>query len=243
MRDLEKYLEDFDQLAFEPIQAGFRRRNFIENLKLLPKFRNVLEVGCGVSSIFEVVRFENNVVVEPIQEFINRLERRTDCENIRFANTTIEDHQTKDKYDLIVTSCILHEVEDPKKFLQSIFNLLEPGGYLYVDVPNARSLHRYFAVLTGFLENIYSTSDTQLNMQQSSAVFDKESLKTILTDCGLAVQTVGGYFLKPFHHARMQELVDRGVFSQIDLESFFDITKEIGDFESEIFAVCRKANN
>ena len=241
MRDFKKYLNDFDQLPFEAIQASFRRKSFIENLKFLPTCKRVLEVGCGESSIFESVQFETNVIVEPIQEFINRLHLRTKCDNITCINSKIENLKTVEKYDLIVASCILHEIENPVEFLNVIFKLIKIGGALYLDVPNAQSLHRHFAVATNYLKNVYSPTTTQVNMQQKSTAFDKKSLQSILIKTGFTVDRVGGHFIKPFHHARMQELVDKGFLSKADLNGLYKLAKETRKFESEIFAICKKA--
>ena len=77
-------------------------------------------------------------------------------------------------------------------------------------------------------------------MQQSTDVFDKAKLKLILKKCGFKVNRIGGYFLKPFHHARMQHLVDQGIFSDSDLDGLYKIAENMQDFESEIFAICKK---
>jgi len=240
MRDLNQYINNFDNLPFETTQARYRRKSFLLNIEGLPTFKNVLEVGCGESSVFEFKEFDNCLIVEPISEFISRLKGRINYNGIRFQNSTLEEFSTNEKFDLIVASCILHEIEDPTRFLNSIFDKLADGGYLYIDVPNARSLHRFFAVATGFLPDIYAETTTQNNMQQSTDVFDKAKLKLILKKCGFKVNRIGGYFLKPFHHARMQHLVDQGIFSDSDLDGLYKIAENMQDFESEIFAICKK---
>ena len=73
VRDLDKYLSDFDSLPFEDVQARYRKKNLFEILNKLSAVERVIEVGCGESSIFEYRRFHTEAIIEPIPEFITRL--------------------------------------------------------------------------------------------------------------------------------------------------------------------------
>ena len=54
-------------------------------------------------------------------------------------------------------------------------------GIFFVDVPNTRSFHRFYAVQTGHLDDLYANTTTQIQMQQRQKVFDKNSLINLLT--------------------------------------------------------------
>ncbi len=234
-RDLEKYLADFQGLAFEGRQSFYRQKFCIDFLNSKSVFKNVIEVGCGSSSIFKNVSFQKETIVDPIYEFTQIAASDLANKCTRIFNCRVEDLQCEERFDLVIASCLLHEVEDPSLFLKSLSNILAPGGSLYVDVPNARSLHRFVAVETGYLENIYSKSSTQIKMQQSGIVFDKQKLTEILEDNGFLIVECGGYFVKPFHHEKMQALLDNGIFTEADLLSFYKLGTILNDFESEIF--------
>ena len=241
MRDMNKYLSDFDALPFEKIQAKYRKKKFFENVSTLKNINSVLEVGCGTSSIFETKKFKSNYLVEPIKVFCDRLSNRINVSDIVIKNCFLEESRLEKTFDLVVLSCVLHEVPDADRFLREAIKYLNPNGYIYIDVPNAKSLHRQLAVATGYLKSIYVTSTTQQTMQQSANIFTRETLKYFLEQYGLNVIDSNGFFIKPFHHERMQFLVDQGVISDDDLEGFFILGNLMGEFGSEIYAIANKS--
>ena len=240
MRNLSDYIQNFDKLPFESLQSGFRKKNFCELINKFPVMESVLEVGCGESSIFEYKQFRKQTIIEPLHEFIDRLKTRMNCETISIECCRIEEFETNNSYDLVVASCLLHEVDDQRKFLKKLINLMTTDGYIYVDVPNAHSLHRQLAVETGHLESVYERSTTQDTMQQFNTVFDQKSLKNFVEDNGLEVVSSGGYFLKPFHHEKMQQLVDLNHLTAQELDAFYKIGKKFQNLASEIFVMCQR---
>jgi SAM-dependent methyltransferase len=241
MRDMKKYLSDFDILPFEKIQAMYRKKKFFENISKLRNIDSVLEVGCGTSSIFEKQKFKNNYLVEPVSEFCDRLSKNISISDVVIQNCFLEDASIDITFDLVVLSCVLHEVPNPNEFLKKAIDLLSPDGFIYIDVPNAKSLHRLFAVATGYLNSIYEVTTTQKKMQQSAIVYTQESLNNFLEGNGLKVIESGGYFIKPFHHERMQLLVDKNIVTDRDLDGLFILGDSMGEFGSEIYALSRKA--
>ena len=41
-----------------------------------------------------------------------------------------------DKYEAITLSHVMEHVHDPKQFIDSVFELLKPQGFIYIDTPN-----------------------------------------------------------------------------------------------------------
>lgn len=240
MRDLKEYLKNFDELPFENIQSFYRKKNFLEVIHKIPKLCKVVEIGCGESSIFEYKKFQDQTIIEPIGEFLKRLGQRIEIENISVINSMVEDVETDEKFDLVVASCVLHEVEQQDAFIMKLKGFLKDTGYLYIDVPNALSLHRHLAVETGYIPSVYEKTSTQKNMQQNNTVFDGRSLNTFLNLHGLKVTQSGGYFLKPFHHQKMLDLFDTGQLTEIELDGLYEIGKNHENLASEIYALCQK---
>lgn len=243
MRNLSDYIQNFDELPFEYLQSGFRKKNFCEFINEFPIMESVLEVGCGESSIFEYKKFSKQTIIEPIQEFIDRLKLRTNCEAISIECCRLEEFTTNNKYNLIVASCLLHEVDEQNLFLKKLTDFMSNDGYLYIDVPNAHSLHRHLAVETGHLENVYERSTTQNTMQQLNKTFDRKTLKSFVEENGLTVVSCGGYFLKPFHHEKMQQLVDLNHLTVHELDAFYQLGKRFQDLASEIFVMCQRKDS
>jgi SAM-dependent methyltransferase len=237
---MRKYLSDFDSLPFENIQAHYRKKKFFQQISRLENVKSVLEVGCGTSSIYEHKKFEKNYLVEPIIEFCTRLEKKISTSDIVIQNCLLEDARINTTFDLVVLSCVLHEVANPEILLKKAISFLSPEGYIYVDVPNARSIHRFFAVATGYLETIFGKTSTQEQMQQSETVYTEDTLNQFLQSNGLSVIESGSYFIKPFHHEKMQSLVDLRIMTDKELDGLFTLGDLIKDFGSEIFALSRK---
>ena len=242
MRDLKKYLKDFDNLEFENIQASYRKKKFFEVLSNFNDVNHVLEIGCGENSIFEHQVWHSNTLIEPIQEFISRLNHRIDTTAININHCYLEDFKSPKKYDLIVLSCLLHEISDKAYFIGCLKNLMHGKSIIYIDVPNALSVHRHLAVYSGYLNDVYSKTETSEQMQQDDTVFSPDSLSTFLKDCGFEVKDIGTNFVKFFHHSKMAALVEEGHLGKNELDAFYDLEKTFPENGSEIWCVAGKIN-
>ena len=245
MRDLKKYLFDFDNLEFENIQASYRKKKFFEvlsNIDLIEQFNHVLEIGCGENSIFEHQIWHSNTLIEPIPDFISRLNKRIDTTAIDIHQCYLEDFKSTKKYDLIVLSCLLHEINDKAYFMSRLKTLMHEKSKIYIDVPNALSVHRYLAMYSGYLSGIYSKTQTSEQMQQDDTVFSPESLTAFLKECGFEVTSIGTNFVKFFHHARMAALVEEGHLGTTELDAFYDLEKIFHENGSEIWCVAGQSN-
>ena len=71
-RDINAYVDVYTVHSFEDIMVKFRRQKVLEIMhKYQPK--KILEVGCGLDSIFNYYKkFEKAVIVEPAKEFYNK---------------------------------------------------------------------------------------------------------------------------------------------------------------------------
>lgn len=72
-RNIEKYVKDYlsDEYDFERYMVVFRRNKILE---ILQKYQpdNILEIGCGISSIFSYYNnFKKAFIVEPSTTFIH----------------------------------------------------------------------------------------------------------------------------------------------------------------------------
>lgn len=201
-RDIAKYAQDYIHADndFESVMVHFRRQKVLEILNHY-KPKRVLEIGCGVQSIFDFYfEYERFVVVEPSELF---------CESIAKSKrfnpkiTIIKDflenqlHTLKnEKFDFIILSSLLHEVPNPHEFLLVVAQLCDKDTVLHINVPNNKSFHLLWAYESGLLQSIGQLTSTAVKMQQNSA-FDKESLAQIVRECGFeiltdSVSTMGG---------------------------------------------------
>jgi Methyltransferase domain len=138
-------------------------------------------------------------------------------------------------FDMVVLSCLLHEVPDPQRLLATLRAACASGGVAHVNVPSSRSLHRLLAVAMGLIPDPATESDTQRTMQQRRSVYDQPGLEEELARAGFSVSARGSILVKPFTHAQMQHLVDDGFLTPELLDGLDRLAEMLPDLGSEIW--------
>jgi ubiquinone/menaquinone biosynthesis C-methylase UbiE len=241
-RNLRGYVNNYRILPFETIQVEYRRKLVLSQvIRSAP--RRLLEVGCGTCPLFTDLPKDIAItVVEPAQEFVDHARQlATGRNNVNILQGYIEtiDIGSSD-FDMIILSCVLHEVPKPSEMLEAIRGYCSAGTTLHVNVPNANSFHRLLAVSMGLIPSTIQQSDMQLLMQQRDTPYDANSLRAELSSSGFDVVDEGSLFVKPFTHAQMQYLVDSGFMTRSMLDGFDKLVKWLPDLGSEIWANSRR---
>jgi SAM-dependent methyltransferase len=244
VRDLERYQADYETLPFEAIQARYRRRKILEVLgRFAP--RRVLEAGCGLAPLFLDYRdFETFHVVEPAARFhANALRLGEGHVGIQVHRGDLEalaPALAGERFDLIVMSSLLHEMEDPKTLLAAARSLAGELTLLHVNVPNANSLHRILALEMGLIDSVYQLSATQARMQQS-ATYDIPALSALLQGAGFEVLEAGTFFVKPFTHGQMAAMLEHGILTEKMLDGLYALSARLPAMGSEIWLNAKRA--
>ena len=234
-RDLVDYVVQYRELPFEPLQIGFRRRRVLARVAAHAP-RRLLEIGCGESPLFLDLPGVETVVVEPAPAFAANARRLAAG---RPEVTVLEQYAEQlgpsdGPFDMVVLSCLLHEVPDPQRLLSAVRGLCAAGGVLHVNVPSAHSLHRLLAVAMGLIPDVATESDTQRTMQQRG-VYDAAGLEDELHRAGFAVRDRGSILVKPFTHAQMQRLVDEDFMTSQMLDGLDALAQLLPDLGSELW--------
>jgi len=243
-RNLVDYVQQYHGLPFEPIQIEYRRKLVLHKVSQCSP-RRLLEVGCGAHPLF--VDLPSNIavtVVEPAQAFAeNARKLSAGKRNIQVVQGFIETVDLlPSEFDMIILSCVLHEVPDPSAMLQAIRLLSSPTTVVHVNVPNANSLHRLLAVAMGLIPTTKHQSDMQRLMQQRETIYDIKSLNAELNSSGFDVIDKGTLLVKPFTHSQMQNLVDSGFITRDMLEGLDKLVDLLPDLGSEIWVNARRVN-
>ncbi len=245
MRDLDKYAEQYvNHSGFEAQMVCFRRRKVLEILAELPHAR-ILEIGCGTDSLFNhLTDFESFVVLEPIESFVETaLGQAHGDPRISILHGFLEsrsDQLRSHTFDLVIASSVLHEVEKPTLFLESLNSVCSKRTIAHLNVPNALSLHRLLAVEMGLIKDPFTPSDLARTFQRTSS-FDLSSLKELVQSCHFTVLSEGSYFLKPFSNRQMLQLVDHEIVPETFLDALYTIVEnQLPELGAEIFVNVKK---
>lgn len=241
-RDMADYTAQYHALPFEAIQIAYRRKLVLREIARHAP-RRLLEIGCGERPLFTDLPPEvEATVIEPAAEFAANARRLAEGRaRVRVVQGFVEEVVPDDSaYDMVLLSCVLHEVPDAAAMLAAVRRLCGPDTVLHVNVPNARSLHRLLAVAMGLIPDPGAQSDTQRTMQQRATTYDAASLRAELEQAGFAVAEQGSLFVKPFTHAQMQRLVDEGFMTPAMLDGLDGLVQWLPELGSEIWVNARR---
>lgn len=215
-----RYKKDIDSGGFEKNLVNYRRQHLIDILTNLGSKR-IVEIGCGTDPIFcWYENFEKVTIIERSRDFCDIAnsylngQDRNNSQNISIINKSFEECQDLGpKVDFIVLSSILHEVDNPKIFMDHLKSLVKGDEHIYINVPNAKSLHRLIAFQAGIIKDQteISSRGTFFNTMR---VFTVDDLTDLVVSSGFTVESSGTIGLKPFTHAQMAT-----VFTDLNRES------------------------
>lgn len=237
--DCNVYEENYSKLAFEPLMVEYRRHVVIENI-LKFKHTRILEIGCGNEPVFNHFSdYSIMTVIEPCASFYKHASKLKCNDRITLFNNFFEDifeDIKKYNYDFIVISCLLHEIQDIDDFLLKLHKICNSETTIHISVPNAHSFHRLLALEMGIIGDLHESSN--LNILMNQRVFSLKTLSDILYEHQFRVIDSGSYFVKPFTHVQMQQLLDNKIINKNLLDGLYGMTKYIPDIGSEIFINC-----
>ncbi len=242
MRDLEKYLVNYDDLPFEDIQISFRRKKILSILENY-KPQKLLEVGCGYRPLFiDFKSFEKFTIIEPINKFYSTIKKKAPKNsNINIINGLFEesiDDIIDLEFDMIIISSLLHEIKDLNYFLDKLKLICSKETLICVIVPNSNSFHRLLALSMGLIDDLDTKSDTQIKMQQNHN-FTRNKLCNLFKSKGFTTENIETFFIKPFTHNQMQLMLDNKIIDLSVLEGLYNLSCKFPDIGSELLLLTK----
>lgn len=249
-RDIDLYSSNYlDDYGFESVMVTYRRKLLLERLHL-HRPQVVLEIGCGTELLYEAWLKEGGLaecwlIVEPARQFCE-VARASGLPNLHvvgeFFENAIDQVQniTPRQPDVVICSALLHEVLSPSGLLAASKYVMGPDTVLHVNVPNAGSIHRRLARSMGLIADTKAMSERNIALMQPR-VYDRLSLRRDLEQAGMRVTEEGGYLVKPFTHAQMEQCVPIlgwGVMDGLD-----SLGRELPELASEIFVEAVRADH
>ena len=170
---------------------------------------SLLELGIGhgfTASLFNGA-CDRHVIVEGSDVMIRQFQENNPSFGAELIKDWFESYKTDEQFDVIVMGFILEHVEDPGFLLDRYREKLNPGGRMFIAVPNAKSLNRRLGLELGKIDDIYSLNENDI-AQGHRRQFCLESLHTLVTGCGWRVIHQEGIYLKPLPLAALKDLPD-----------------------------------
>ncbi|MDE7017217.1 MAG: class I SAM-dependent methyltransferase, partial [Lachnospiraceae bacterium] len=226
MRNIDEYTTEYAIPSFEDYQVKYRRKLILEQIERY-KPTNILEIGCGYEPLFQYTKGIRYTVVEPSKEFYGAAKKiAKETRDVLCINGTIEEvvEELEPQYDMIICSSLLHEVENPRGLLHAIRRICNNETVVHVNVPNANSMHRLIAFECGMISDIHNLSERNKTLQQNST-FDIESLADEIKKNNMVVIEQGSYFVKPFTHAQMYQMLENGIIQEEILDGLYHMSK------------------
>lgn len=215
------------QLDFDKKLIGFRYKT------IQPKFvgEHALEMGSAEGEMTQFIKndFKSLTIIEGAKELLDKIPNEA---NICKVHSLFEDYQPEKKFDTIIMEHILEHVESPDVLLKKVKTWLAPNGRLFIGVPNGNSIHRLVAVKMGLL-----TNSCELNERDHAVghrrVYTSNTLREVITNCGLNIVEMGGVFFKPLSNQQIQDN-----WSEDMKQGFYQLGKDFPEHAAELFAVC-----
>ncbi|MGH7140116.1 MAG: class I SAM-dependent methyltransferase [Pirellulales bacterium] len=239
-----EYVRQYAEVDFEPFIVEIRRRELLKSAQLY-SHRRVLEIGCALEPLYPYLDgFDSYTIVEPSVEMSRTVAAAAaDARNVRVVNATLQDsvrELREGAFDFIVCSSVLHEVGDPKPFLSALRAVCDARTVCHLNVPNAASFHRLLAVEMGLIERVDEPSARDRRFGHN-AVFNRESLRTLLGDSGFRVLRDGTFFIKPFTHDQMSMLLNQRIVPETVVDGLYRMSKYFPDHGCELFLEVQAA--
>ncbi|HFZ5203324.1 TPA: class I SAM-dependent methyltransferase [Campylobacter jejuni] len=238
-RDIKQYTQNYTDKEhdFEEIMVYYRRKKVLEILnKYNPK--NVLEIGCGMDSIFNYYKnFNKATIVEPSDVFYNKAVNNLKNQNIEFFNDFLENKiktLKNNNFDFVICSGLLHEVNNPNSFFKDILKICTHDTIIHINVPNSNSFHLIWAYESGLINKLGNLTDTAIKFQQNTT-FNLNELTQFIIEGGGIILDSGSYFIKPFNHSKMSLCLKNKILDKKLLDGLYKLSTYIADFGAEIF--------
>jgi SAM-dependent methyltransferase len=178
----------FDRLAHETSFKNFTYENHpvrqYSKPFILSNIREtsvVLDLGCGDGEIanFIAEKAKKVVGVDYNKKRIEIAQKRWQRPNLAFYNREALEflNNTPDKFDTLILSHILEHLDNPKEFLDKFKSYFQ---YIFIELPDFEKSYLNYYRKALNVKLIYTDDD-------HVSEFDRDELKTLVTDCGMEV--------------------------------------------------------
>lgn len=150
--------------------------NILQSLKQYTKGKNILEIGIGNGAfIATALEMDYNIECIEIEEYLaqkisNLLDHNIIC-------CDFLDLPENKKYDIISMGDVIEHLDNPKKGLKKVYNLLNEYGVLWISTPNYKSA----------FNTLHKMNTAMWNEPWHITYFFKNGLENLLDESGFKI--------------------------------------------------------
>lgn len=145
------------------------------------EFKNIIEIGCGSGNLLGLFDVKDKFGVEPSAEAAKHANKIAKVRNCGY-----EEISNDEKYDLILSTCVIEHTIDPNDFLQKNWQIANEDSLIIVGVPiqDSESFDAYF------LDHLH-----HFTTKQFIYLCQKNGFDVVNYEVGYKCMTTIGYFV------------------------------------------------
>lgn len=192
-------------------------------LHKIPVNSRVLEMGVGHDSYTArtISRFGHSYIVEGSSRLGNWISNSYGAD-VTVYQSNFETFAPEEGFDVVLATNVLEHMDDPVACLSRVALWLNTGGgRVFVQVPNARSVHRLIGVELGLLKSPLDFSESDVIVGHKR-VFVEETIERVFKESGFCFDPVKGRlptFVKFLANAQMADYTD------LEINTLFSLAK------------------
>lgn len=166
-----------------------------------------LGLGHGYTVPYFAKACDHHAVVEGSGKVIAHFRAQNPWYEGSLEEGYFESYTPDQPFDLIVMGFVLEHVDDPAAILSRYKAFLNPGGRIWIAVPNAKSLNRRLGVEMGMIDDIYDLNETD-HILGHKRNFCLDTLRAMVEGTGGTLTHKEGLYLKPLPLGVLKTLDD-----------------------------------
>ena len=237
VRDLSAYGKNYLSIEYNTPEES-ARLEMLRQIILEHSPGSILDIGCGPRPSLFLKDFSGQYLgLEPSLPLFEEAKAIT-TDSIQVVNETLEEFvSTREPFrcDLCLVSGLLHEVDMPERFLNTLREKIQ-AKFFYFSVPSSASLHRQ---LGNFLpQDNGDTKCRQETLQQNGPLSPVE-FKKLVCDSNFTILRDGGYFAKLFPSSVNRHLRENGILTEDLFDALFQLGQSQPELSSEIYVIAK----
>ncbi len=108
--------------------------NIIKSKKI--NFKSHLDIGSSAGELLVKIKEEYKIEIQAGVELDAQYRKFSINRGIKVFESLEEAIKDGTKYDLVTMNHVLEHIPQPRPFLETLSKLINPGGYLFLEVPN-----------------------------------------------------------------------------------------------------------